>query len=196
MTSGPTSILGEEVPPGLLSDDAVLQAPPKAISPLELVPDTLPDAWSGETTTAVALSSALSKKLGKNLPWLTVREAIDTALRTRLLERSVDSGTWPCGLAEAQDVKLQVPRAAPPPLQPPAPKPQPGVKTAEAELDTAEIQDLADNVAAIKTAATAAGCTIKFRIMVEVSGKGDLADEAIQTINKALSEASAKLHLQ
>jgi hypothetical protein len=195
LTSGPASILGEEVPAGLLSDDAVLQAPPKAISPLELVPDTLPDAWSGDTTTALALSSALSKKLGKNLPWLTVREAIDNALRTRLLERSVDSGTWPCGFAEAQEVKLQVPQAAPPP-RPPLPRPQPGVKIAEAELDIVELQDLADNVAAIKTAVTAAGGTIKFRIIVEVSGTDGLQDSAVEAINKVLTDASAKLHLR
>jgi len=196
LTSGPASILGEEVPAGLLSDDAVLQAPPKAISPLELVPDTLPDAWSGETTTALALSSALSKKLGKNLPWPTVCEAIDGALRTRLLERSADSGNWPCGFTGAQAVKLQVPQSAPPPPKPPEPKPRPGVKIAEAELDIVELQDLADNVAAIKTAVTAAGGTIKFRIVIEVSGKDGLPDGVIEDINKALAGASEKLHLR
>ena len=196
LTSGPASILTEEVPAGLLTDDAILQAPPKPISPLELVPDTLPDAWSGDTTSALALSVALSKKLGKNLPWPTVRDAIDGVLRARLLERSLDSGAWPCGWTGAQAVKLQVPRVAPPLPKPPEPKSQPGVRAAEADLDTGEIQDLADNIATIKAAATAAGCTIRFRVLVALSGKDALPEGAIERINRALADASPKLQLR
>jgi hypothetical protein len=68
---------------------------------------------------ALALSVALSKKLGKNLPWPTVRDAIDGALRARLLERSVDSGAWPGEFTGAEVVKLQIPKVSPPPPPPP-----------------------------------------------------------------------------
>lgn len=196
LIAGRASLLDEDVPAGLLTDDATLHAPPKTVSPLELVPDTLPDAWTDDTTTALALSSVLSKKLGTNLPWLTVREAIDGALRARLLERTVDSGPWPCGFAEAQGVKLRIPQTEQKPQPPvPPPQPRPGVRTAEAELDIVEVQDLADNIAAVKNAVTAAGGTVKFRVVVEVSGRDGLPADALESINQALAKASPKLRL-
>ena len=76
-TSGPASLLGEDVPVGLMSADALLQAPPDPISPLELLPGTLADAWRGGKTDALSIAVALSKKAGKALPWVTVREALD-----------------------------------------------------------------------------------------------------------------------
>jgi hypothetical protein len=82
LTSGPASILGEEIPGGLLTDDAHLQTPAPAISPTDLLSAALPEAWSGDTTTALSLSVILSKRAGKTLPWTTIREAIDTALRS------------------------------------------------------------------------------------------------------------------
>jgi hypothetical protein len=192
LTSGPASILGEDVPAGLLTDDAVLQAPPKAVPTLDLLSERLPDAWVGDITTALALSAALSKQHGKSLPWVTVRAAIDGAIRGRLLERTTDSGLWPCDFAGAGLVKLRAPRVTPPP----PPPVKSGVKTAEAELDTGEIQDLADGISAVKAAATAAGCTIKFTVAVELSGRDALSDDAVEKVNEALSGVSAKLKLK
>lgn len=40
------------------------------------------------------------------LPWASVSEAIDGALRARLLERTLGSESWPCDYAGAQAVKL------------------------------------------------------------------------------------------
>ena len=75
-------------PTGLLTDDAVLQAPPEAISPIRILPDELADAWGNGVATGLSISVALSKKAGKNLPWAVLREAIDSAVRTRILERT------------------------------------------------------------------------------------------------------------
>ncbi|MBI4318932.1 MAG: hypothetical protein HY675_10605 [Chloroflexi bacterium] len=195
LTSGPASILSEDVPAGLLADEAILQAPPRAISALEVASEALPEAWKGNITTALEIAVALSNKLGKNLPWATVRDAIDGAIRARLLERTIDSGPWPCDYAGARLVKLQVPSVVVPP-PPPPPIVRAGVKMAEADLETGEIQDLADNVAAIKTAATAAGCTIKFRVMIELSGKEAVPDNVVEKVNEVLAEISSKLRLR
>ena len=46
-------------------------------------------------------------KAGKPLPWATVRAAIDGACQGRLLERTEDSGPWPCDYAGAAKVKLK-----------------------------------------------------------------------------------------
>ena len=98
-TRGPTSLYAEDIPAGLLVDDARLQPPPTSISANDVLPSTLPNAWGGEETTAHAVAEALSAKLGKPLPWATVRAAIDGACRGRLLERTEDSGPWPCDYA-------------------------------------------------------------------------------------------------
>ena len=111
LTSGPTSVFAEDIPAGILSAEALLHAPPQPVSALEVVEQNLPEAWNNGTTTALAISTALSKKAGKTLPWATVREALNGALRARLIERTLDSGPWPGDYAGAQTVKLQVPHA-------------------------------------------------------------------------------------
>jgi len=92
---------------GLLNGDVQLQAPPEAISPMAIVPDVLTDAWSNGTATALSISVALSKKAGKPLPWAPVRDAIDGAIRTRVLERTEDSGAWPSDYSNSKNVRLQ-----------------------------------------------------------------------------------------
>ena len=96
-----------------------LLPPPAAVPVDEVLRENLPDAWKGEETTAIAISTALSQKSGQTLPWAVVKEAIDGALRSHFLERMVDSGPWPCDLAGASVVKLKVPSGAPPTPPPP-----------------------------------------------------------------------------
>jgi hypothetical protein len=79
LTHGPTSLYAEEVPVGLLSDDTRLQAPPPPIAATDVLPANLPEAWTAETATAREVADALSAKMGKALPWATVRAAIDGA---------------------------------------------------------------------------------------------------------------------
>ncbi|MBI4642080.1 MAG: hypothetical protein HY731_15440, partial [Candidatus Tectomicrobia bacterium] len=193
LTSGPASILNEEIPAGLLTDDARLQAPPQSIFIMDLLPEKLPEAWSGETTTALAVSVAFSRRAGKTLPWATVREAIDGAFRARRLEPTLDSGPWPCDYTGAQNVKLHVPTKEPPHVAE-APLPEPGVLVAEADLRLNEIQDLADQVADIIKAAV--GLDLKFHLRIELGGSSRLSDDVISRINKVLQEISEQLKLR
>ncbi len=149
LTAGLASIWGEEIPVGLLTDDAILQAPPQVISSVEVLPSSLPGAWQGELTTALGISTALSVKYGQILPWKRVREAIDGAYRARYLETTLDSGTWPCEYPGAQAVKLRIPNKDTTSTMvdiqtSPIYSTKPGVRVAEADLRPNEIQDLAD----------------------------------------------------
>lgn len=194
LTIGPASIFAEEIPVGLLNNDAQLQRPPDAISPMALVPDVLSEAWSGGATTALALSVGLSKKAGKTLPWATVKDVIDAALRSRILERSESSGGWPCDYAFAKTVILRVPQQMSPPVSPPTPSPKPGIRVARAELRPAQIQDLADRVSEITK--VAAGLDLKFRLEVELDSSGADATDAIVKLNELFASIAEDLKLR
>jgi hypothetical protein len=72
LISGRGSFFAEDLPAGVLSDEAYLQGPPQPIPARDVLPQTLPEAWGGETTTALEIANALSTKVGKMLPWVTV----------------------------------------------------------------------------------------------------------------------------
>jgi hypothetical protein len=198
LTSGPASIWAEDIPAGLLTDEAVMQALPLLISSIEVLPDSLPDAWQGETTTALAISAALSRKAGQTIPWRRVREAIDGAYRAHYLETTLDSGNWPCEYPGAQSVKLRVASKdtvpapaipAPPHMQPP----KPGVRVAEADLRPSEIQDLADVIGELTSAAV--GNDLKLHLRIELSGDTPPKDDVVEKLNKILKNVTDKLKL-
>ena len=190
LTSGPASILGEDIPTGVLTPDAILQGPPEPISTVDLLPDNLPDAWSADNTTALAIATALSKKAGKTLPWVTVKEAIDGGLKARFLELSEDSTLWPSEFTGAHTVTLRLPKEKPPP---PPPQPPPDVLVAEAYLEPNQIQDLSDQIPDLTK--TAVGQDLKYHVRIELKGDVLAGEDLINKINKLLQEVSDKLHL-
>jgi hypothetical protein len=185
LTTGPSSIYREEVPYGLLTDAATLRPPPSPIPAAALLPQNAPAAWSTDTTTAAALANALSQAEGVQLPWVVVRTAIDEALRARFLERTPDSGPWPCDWTRAADVRLRVPAEAP--LAPP-----PGRRPAvEAELEPPELQDLVDALPEVIKAG--AGLDLRFVLRVEIGADTTLTAEQVARLNEVLQRASSKL---
>ncbi len=190
LTAGPASICGEEVPTGLLTEEAVLQGPPAPVPTSDLLPDALPQAWEEEETTAYALAAALSQKLGKPLPWGTVRGAIQAALRGRALELTEGSEErWPCEYEGAKAVRLQIPKE-PPPAPPPPPLPA-DVKAGEADLAPAQLQDLADIVGEIVK--ISAGHELTFHLNMQIAG--DPPGEVVAKLNELLTELSDDLQL-
>ena len=158
LTSGPTTLLMEDIPPGVLTDAATLLAPPQPIPTTRIQPDQLPSAWSEGTTTALAIANALSSEVQKTLPWITVRNAIDAAILARLIEKTTDSGPWPCDISGVIQVKFVVPGKKTVITQPREQLP-PGVHVATAYLKPNQIQDLADQIGEIGT--TAVGHDLK-----------------------------------
>jgi hypothetical protein len=111
--------------------------------------------------------------------------AIDGAIKGRYLERTIDSGSWPCDISGAQKVKLRVPvEVRPRPPIHPDPPPLPGVKAFESELTSAEIQDLVDIVGELATAAV--GHNLTFRLRIALGGEKDVPDDVVEKLNKLL----------
>lgn len=189
LTTGQVSILGEEIPPGVLTDESVLQKPPQPLSPMSILPQAMPAAWEGGTTTTLAIALALSNQAGRPLPWLTVHDAIDGAFRAHLLERTLDSGPWPCDYGGAGQVKLRVPSAPPPP-----PPPPPGRPVAESELTVAQLQDVAEGIGDLVKAA--AGTPLKLTLRIELGGGTTPSAHVVERLNELLAKVSGELRLR
>ncbi len=195
LTAGPASLLAEKVPPGLLTEAAVLQAPPAPVSPAAVLPTVLPAAWADGTTTALSLSAALAQKVGKTLPWATVSDAIDGALRVRMLELTVGSGPWPSSLAAAGGVRLRVASAPQPVPTPPSAIPsRPGARVAEAELRGSQIQDLAEAMGELLRAK--GSYDLVFRLRIELAGKEAPTEAVVKAISKVLKGVDKGLELK
>ena len=195
LTNGPASILGEPIPAGVLTPTATFQRPPDPISVEELMVQGIPGAWKDRKTNALAISTALSAKLGKTLPWPVVRDAIDAAIRARWIELADDDVSWPCEFAGAQQVVLQVPAArelGEDGGEPYKPKPK-GLLVAEARLLANGIQDLSDQVPDLVKAAV--GHDLKFHLRVEFGGETPPEPDAVEQINALLAEVSEELKL-
>jgi len=189
LLSGPASVWAEEIPTGLLTPTAQLLPPPTPIPAGDLLAAALPEAWEGETTTALAIAVALSNRAGENLPWPAVRRALDDAFRVHFLEVAPDSGPWPCAYPGAQNVRLQVPSEPPKPLPPP---PRPGVRVAEAQLQTHEFQDLADALGELGKAV--AGYDLRFDVRIELGG--DPPEDVVERANEVLKGVTEALRMQ
>ncbi|MDI6858017.1 MAG: DUF499 domain-containing protein [Dehalococcoidia bacterium] len=184
LTAGPASLYREEIPYGVLSETAVLHPPPTDLPATAVLPQNLEAAWRDPVTTAASVGDALSVVAGKTLPWTIVRSAIDAAIRGRLLERTPDSGPWPCDWPEATNVRLRVPEEAPPPSFPRR-------HVAEAELEPAELQDLVDGLPEIVNAG--AGLDLRFVLRLELGQRAEPSQEQLAKLNDALRKACAKL---
>jgi len=194
LVSGVASICGEPIPTGVLTDAALLYPPPQPIDVNRLTPEQLPAAWQGNQTTALGLANQLSVAAGKALPWPVVRDAIDGAIRARLLERTADSGPWPCPLSGAGAVKLQRPQNVPVPVTPPPVVTKPGTFTAEGEVQSQELMDLADSLGEVLKAAVPN--TLKLNVRIELGGEPKASEAKLKAINAILAKVKKGLELR
>lgn len=188
LISDPATVFREDIPPGVLSDAATLNRPPAEIPATALLPQNLPAAWSQSVTTAAAISQALSAVHEKPLPWSVVRSAIDAAIQSRFLERTPDSGPWPSDWTGAASIRLRVPKEAPPPPLPPL------RKYAEAELESRELQDIADGLGDVLDAG--AGLNLRFVLRLELGDGVQTTAEQIARLNEILTKLCAKLRFE
>jgi hypothetical protein len=206
---GNTSLWREEVPEGALTDDAELRSSPTPFSFTDVLSPNLPNAWSnGDVTTALNLLDALSVKAGVRLPWALVQDALKGAFNAGVLQRSPDSGQWPCDLAGASAVKIQVTQGKPPEsvtssLDSPSFSEQKNATynngrtlVTEAELETNEIQNLEEQLDDLQRAATESGLELKFKVRIELIGESRPSEEAIAKLNELLKEVSNGFELK
>jgi hypothetical protein len=194
LVSGVASICGEPIPTGVLTDAALLYPPPQPIDVNRLSSEQLPAAWQGNQTTALGLANQLSVAAGKALPWPVVRDAIDGAIRARLLERTADSGPWPCPLSGAGAVKLQRPQNVPVPATPPPVVTKPGTFTAEGDVQSQELMDLADSLGEVLKAAVPN--TLKLNVRIELGGEPKASEAKLKAINAILAKVKKGLELR
>ena len=191
LVHSPSSLWAEPIPTGVLTDAATLRLPPSAINVLELLPAALPEAWANDQTTVAAIAQALSTKNSLPLPWKTVCDAINGALRANYLELE---GTWPCEVAAAAQVTLRE-KQNPEPTK----TKQPGtgetitpplkttIRSAEAELQIYEIQNLAEAVSELSELSAAAQIPLRFFMQICIGDEQTKpSNEHIEKINAVL----------
>jgi hypothetical protein len=86
----------------------VAEAPKQREVGLGFLPEQLAAAWSGGQSNAHLIHGALSAKFGKPLPWARAAQALDEAFRLGLIERCLDSASWPCDMGGASAVKIRI----------------------------------------------------------------------------------------
>ena len=185
LVNGTVSVLGEDVPAGFVNDTAQLFSPPLPLASVDVLAAQLPMAWQGDVTNAHLIHAALSSKAGKVLPWTRVAGALDEAFRLGLIERTLDSGAWPCDLGGAASVKIVMRKAE---VKEPSPK-YGGSKTASADLQTHEVQDLAEHIDALREAT--AGHALRIRVTVEVGGGNPVDQSVVDKVNAVLDRIKA-----
>jgi hypothetical protein len=193
LLSGPASILGEPIPPGVLNTGAKLCPPPPVISAAEILPANLPDAWTDGYASGLSIASALSIRESKTLPWKTIRDVIGGALQARFLTLSGSSPAWPCDFPSAQSIILK-PQDAPPP---PSPKPSSLVLCGESDLEPVQIQDLGDIVPKLLDIKKKTGLPIRFHVRIEIGdGKTTPSESATKDVNTLLADVKAEWQLK
>jgi hypothetical protein len=205
LLSGPASFYAEDIPTGMLSESATLQRPPQPIPPKDILSNALPEAWSGDTASALDIANALSTRAGKAMPWYTVRETIDAAIRSRWLTTTADSGPWPCDFAAARFARFSLPQEQPlrptPALSSPAPTVHEPVATfvptllvAEADLQNYELQDLAEQVGNLMKETV--GMNLRLHLRIELGPASQVSEATLARVNDLLAEVSEKLRLE
>ena len=185
LNGGAYSLWKEPVPEGALRPGVSLRPPPAKIEPAALGEEAVPAAWSADGTTGAALLRARSAEAREALPWGILRDSIRDAVGARWLQISEGSGPVECDVDDAGQVRLTRPPKTP--VAPPLPTPLPvGV---EAELEDSELQDLAERVGEIRSAA--AGHELRFLLRATVAPGTPQAvrDE----VNRLLAEISDDL---
>lgn len=174
LTAGPASILGESIPAGVLTPAAKLSAPPPGIPAAEMLSENLSAAWQNDEANGLAVATALSQKADKILPWKTVRDVIDGAIRARFVELVDGSGTWPCDYSGAKSVRLKVASGGGGGRGGPGgPGPTPKKLGAVATFEPAEIQDLAEAVPKLLELKAKSKVPIQFQVRIEL---GDVVE--------------------
>jgi hypothetical protein len=197
LTSGPASILGEPIPAGVLSAAAKLSAPPAVIPAAEILPENLPSAWQNDEANGLAISTALSQKVGKTLPWKTVRDVIHGSIQARFVELADGSGTWPCDFSGAKNVRLRVATGA---TDGGGGADGGGVNkkklVAAASLEPSEIQDLADAMPRLLDIKAKSKVPIAFTIRIELGdGQEVPASDVAAQVNEVLKDVKGDFHL-
>jgi hypothetical protein len=198
LVSGPTSLFKEAIPAGVLTDVSLLLPPPEPIVTAAILEGNIPAAWQESKATVAGILAQLSVQRGRPVPWFQVQQAVDGAIKARLVELDTTSVPWPCDTSAAAKVIL---------------KAVSGVSggggaggggggytmndkgvTYRAYLQPNELQDLTDALTSILELQAKYGIKIRFNLAVEATAEDDLKPEATAELRKKLDEISDAFH--
>lgn len=190
--------LAEPIPAGVLTHQASIQKPPAPVPPAEILPETLPDAWEKEESTAFSINTVLSQKYGQTLPWKTVRDAVSASINARFTRLDTTSGQWPCEYPLAQEVKLKCCTVSDINGGQPGDgdgasigvgsgKSRPHVLVARSELKADQIQDIGDIVPKLLEIKNKSNIPLTFKLQIELGdGQTQPDDETVRAMNALL----------
>jgi len=199
LLSGPASIFGEPMPVGVLNTQARLSAPPPPITPAEIMPETLRDAWKDGIATGLSIATALSIKAGKTLPWKTVSDVISSALQARFIELASDSVPWPCHFPSAQFAKFKEMAQDYRVL---GEKSRPEVRedkvlVAEGEFEPSQVQDLAEIMPKLLEIKARDKVPFQFNVKIKMGdGKAAPPTKSVKDANALLKRIKENLELK
>jgi hypothetical protein len=196
LVSGPTSMFKESVPVGVLTDASLLLPPPEPLVAAAVLEANLPGAWKDGKASVAAILSQVSMQRGKPVPWVLVQQAVDGALRARIIELAPESPPWPCDPSNAAKVIVKAVSGI---ARPPGEGGGGSVINDKsiayrAYLQPNELQDLADALSDIMALQAKHGITIRFQLSVEATSEGELKPEASAELRKMLEDISDSFH--
>jgi len=197
LVSGPTSLFKESIPAGVLTDASLLLPPPDPIVAAAILEGNIPAAWKDSKATVAGMLSQLSLQRGQPVPWYLLQQAVDGALRARLIELETNSASWPCDPSAAAKVLLKAAAGGGAGAgQGGAAGDKANYNLAEfrAYLQPNELQDLSDGLSSILDLQAKHGIKIRFNLAVEVTADGGLKPEAAAELRKALDDISDAFH--
>ncbi|MCI0542075.1 MAG: ATP-binding protein, partial [Verrucomicrobiales bacterium] len=193
LVSGTTSLFKESIPAGVLTDASLLLPPPEPIMAAAILEANVPAAWKGGKATVAGVLAQLSAQRGKPVPWYQVQQAVDGAIRARLVELDAQSASWPCDASAAAKVVFKAVTGAAGGGGGGLTMNDKGVPY-RALLQPNELQDLADSLSEIMELQVKHGIKIRFNLAVEATAEGDLKPEATAELRKLLDGISDAFH--
>jgi hypothetical protein len=185
LTSGSASLLGERVPMSLWSEKATLRLPPPPVPMADVLPESLPEVWADGAPTGAEILAAIAKKTGKPVPWGLVKGALDQAFNEGLLERTPDSGPWPCDSTGAAAVTVRRPARM---------RAMTGARAVEVPLTEEVLKGLADRFEALKAAA--GGEDFRLILRAELGLERKVPDATVAALSAILKEIAEGLRLR
>jgi hypothetical protein len=199
----PASILAEPIPTGVLTEQARIQKAPAMIAAAEILPENLPQAWSNEEATGLAIAAALSQKFGQTLPWKTVSDVITASLNARFTALDPKSEKWPCAYPSAQGLKLRVASGSGAAIYDHTPgagfeaRNTSNAIIASSELSPAAIQDLGDIIPQILEIKNKANIPLVIKVRMEIGdGNKRPDDETLKSLNTLLENIDDKFRFK
>jgi hypothetical protein len=113
-----------------------------------------------------------------------VSRAITAAIQGRFLEKTPDSGAWPCDWIEAAAIHLRMPEGIP--IQSPI---ELGY-TATAELQPSELQDFVESLDEVIKAGV--GLNLHYVLRLELGKSVKPTDEQLKKLNEVLKKVCKK----